>query len=128
MKDRDEMIEKRLQLLMQQSRVEAPEDFAGRLMQALPRQQPLPQRIFKPLLSIKALVATIIILTGMGWLSTYFLQPSGQEAPGWLQYRLPEFSLPVSADGTFLTLTIVLCAILLLAAFDRFLKRSLGPR
>lgn len=111
---------------MQQSRVEAPEGFAGRLMQALPQQQPLPQRIFKPLLSFKALAAAFALLLGLGWLSAEFLQTGKQETVGWLSYRLPEFSLPPAVDGTLLT--IVLTTIILLAALDRYLKRSLGPR
>lgn len=127
MKDRDELIEKKLQLLMQQSREEAPEGFAGRLMQALPQQQPLPQRIFKPLLSIKVLAIVISILAGLGWLGSYFLQPSSeQKTVAWLSYYLPEFSLPLTIDGTLLT--IVLTAIVFLAALDSYLKRSLGPR
>lgn len=109
---------------MQQSREEAPEGFAARLMVALPAQQPLPRSIFRPLLSIKAFAFVVALLAGLGWLSTYFLQAPAQESPGWLSYRLPEFNLPFTIDGTLLT--IVLTAILLLAILDRFLKRSLG--
>lgn len=127
MKEQDEIIEKQLQLLMQQSREEAPEGFAGRLMQALPREQPLPRSIFKPLLSIRVLAIAISLIVGLGWLSTYFLQPaSGQETAGWLQYRLPELNLPPAIDATFLT--IILTTILLLAGLDKYLKRSLGSR
>lgn len=124
MKDRDELIEKKLQLLMQQSREEAPEGFASRLMQALPQQQPLPQRIFKPLLSIKVLAAVIALLAGAGWLSTFLPHSGGQETTGWFSYPLPEFSLPAGVDPTLIT--IVLTAIVLLAVLDNYLKRSLG--
>lgn len=125
MKDKDELLEKKLQLFMQQSREEAPEGFSARLMEALPQQQPLPQRIFKPLLSLKVLAAVIALLAVAGWLSTELLPTSEQNTPAWLNYRLPEFSLP-AIDGTLLT--IVLLTIVLLAGLDHFLKRSLGPR
>lgn len=126
MKEKDEHIEKKLELLMQQSREEAPEGFAARLMEALPAQQALPRSIFRPLLSIKAFALGVAILAGLSWLCTLFLQPPVQESPGWFSYRLPEFNLPFTIDATLLT--VVLTAILLLAILDRYLKRSLGAR
>lgn len=126
MKDQDKLLEKKLQLYMQQSREEAPEGFSARLMEVLPQQQQaLPQRIFKPLLSFKALAAMVALLALAGWLSAEFLQASKMEIPAWLNYRLPEFSIP-AIDGTLLT--IVLITIVLLAGLDHFLKRSLGSR
>jgi hypothetical protein len=128
MKNQHDPIEKQLQIWMQQNPEKAPEGFSDRLMQALPRQQqqPLPQHIFKPLLSKRVIAFLLILFAGIGWFSTYFISiPENQETDSWLQrYRLPDFSLPVAIDGTLLA--IVVAAMFFLAALDIFLKHRMG--
>lgn len=126
MKEKRDHIDKQLQALMQHSHEKAPEGFSNKLMQALPQQQPLSQRIYQPLLSKKAVAFGIIIFGFLAWVSTYLGSSSqSQETEPWLQgYRLPELSLPAAIDGTMLT--VITLAVFLLAVLDKFLKRRLN--
>jgi hypothetical protein len=130
-------IDKELTKLMQESRSKASAGFADNVMQQLAtkpvpaelRPSGLPQHIFRPLLSWRAVLSFLGIGGAISWLFSLLMAPSTNfsytNVNSLLQKCSPEFSLNLPFPDGWLVVTLVLAAFLL-AGVDRFLKRVLS--
>lgn len=139
MKPTKDPTDKELYKLMQESRRKASSGFAEGVMQQLPAaqvalkqktsQKGLPRYYYKPLLSWRALLTFLGTAGAISWLCSLLMAPATNQSffsPSWLPaYRLPEFSLHLSATTNWLLLAL-LVALFLLAGVDRLLKRILN--
>lgn len=134
MKHLNDPIDKELFRLMQESRHKAAADFTDRIMQNLPENQAirqpvvfgqgLPQYIFKPLLSWRALLGSLAIIGAISWLFSQLMAPSTNSSyvNSLLQQYSPIPSVDLSLHSSWLVLTLLLAVFLLVGA-DRLLKR-----
>lgn len=133
MKPTNDPIDKELYRLMQESRRKASAGFAEGIMQQLSAgpaaAQGLPRRIFRPLLSWRALLAFLGTTGAISWLCSLLMAPDTNSSSffsSWLPaYRLPEPGNYLSPAGSWLLLAVV-AALFLLAGLDRLLKRALN--